>query len=413
MKPHHPTVLLALILSIALPASARPRPELAASPPMGWNSWNWFGKKSINEQVVRETVDAMVSSGLRDAGYTFVVVDGGWRDTQLAPDGGLRSHPERFPGGMKALADYAHSRGLKFGLHTVPGTHDCGGDPVGGLGHEEVQMKQFVDWGLDFLKIDRCRNKASGRSEDNGWTEDVVKAVYTKWSGLIEHCGRDMVFSISAYRFRDWYPQTCHMARTTYDIEARVTGGAVFDDGLTDNRSGKFHSVMNVVELNNAVAAHAGHGYWNDPDMLVTGEQGLSPDEQQTHFALWCIMSAPLMIGSDPRHMIDAERNLLLNREAIAIDQDSTEQGRRIRQTNGTEVWLKHLKHGRLAVLLVNRDAKETRQISFTRTDGGPKGTWIVRDVFSNKDLKISDGRISLSTPPHGSHLLIVSRGSK
>jgi alpha-galactosidase len=330
MNHHLPLLSLALALGLALPTAARPRPELAATPPMGWNSWNWHGKKDINEKVVRETIDAMVSTGLRDAGYTYVVVDGGWRDTQLGPDGKLYSHPVKFPGGMKALADYAHTRGLKLGVHLVPGTHDCGGDQVGSLGREEIHLKQFVEWGLDFLKIDRCKYKFSDESGYSTWTADLEKAVYTKWSNLIAGCGREMVFSISAYRYQDWYPETCHMARSSYDIACRFSGKAIFDDGKTENGAGQHLSVMTIAGLNNAAAAHARPGYWNDPDMLVTGEQGLTADEQQTHFALWCIMSAPLMLGNDPRAMKPAEKQLLLNREAIAINQDPTGQGRRV-----------------------------------------------------------------------------------
>src|SRR5690242_19416447 len=128
---------------------------LAPAPPMGWNSWNWFGKDQINEKIVREVIDAIVKNGLRDAGYKYVVVDGGWRDTVLGPNGELRADPHKFPHGIKALADYAHSKGLKFGLHTVPGTWDCGGDKVGGYGHEKVQIQQFVNWGIDFIKLDK------------------------------------------------------------------------------------------------------------------------------------------------------------------------------------------------------------------------------------------------------------------
>ena len=138
---------------------AQKNPDLAKTPPMGWNSWNWFGKKEINEQVVREVIDAIVNQGLKDAGYTYVVVDGGWRDVKLDPDGKLVAHPVKFPHGIKPLADYAHSKGLKFGLHVVPGTHDCGGDPVGGFNREEIHVRQFVEWGLDFIKLDLCRQK--------------------------------------------------------------------------------------------------------------------------------------------------------------------------------------------------------------------------------------------------------------
>jgi alpha-galactosidase len=133
-------------------------PDLAPTPPMGWNSWNYFGKHDINEKIVYEVIDAMVEHGLRDAGYNYVVIDGGWRDVKLSPEGKLLPHPEKFPNGIKPLADYAHERGLKFGLHTVPGTHDCGGDEVGGYNREELHIQQFVEWGLDFVKVDLCRH---------------------------------------------------------------------------------------------------------------------------------------------------------------------------------------------------------------------------------------------------------------
>jgi len=166
-------IIICLVL-ISQVSWAQPSQQLAPTPPMGWNSWNWFGKHQINETIVREVIDAMVANGLKDAGYEYVVVDGGWRDTTLAADGKLRPNPKRFPHGMKAFADYAHSKGLKFGVHTVPGTNDCGGDAVGGFGHEKVQVQQFADWGLDFIKLDKCRYKP-------GWTEDLLKKIYFKW----------------------------------------------------------------------------------------------------------------------------------------------------------------------------------------------------------------------------------------
>ena len=361
---------------------------------MGWNSWNWFGKKEINEKIVREVIDAMVDSGLRDAGYRYVVVDGGWRDTKLGPQGELLSHPEKFPHGMKALAAYAHSKGLKFGLHTVPGTHDCGGDPVGGLHHEEVHIKQFVDWGLDFVKVDKCRC-------DGGWTEDLVKAVYFKWSDLLANCGRDIVFSISAYTNREWYSQVCNMARTTGDIRAKVLRGAVFD--------GVKGSVMAIAIQNNEAAASAGNGYWNDPDMLVIGEQGLTLEEQKSHFALWCIMSAPLMLGNDPRTMTSHEKEIILNKDAIAINQDPTEQGRRVKADGDAEIWAKKLAGNRMAVLLLNRNGTTPQAASFTAKDIGLTGQLFARDVYAGKDLGAIDATFTRTLSPHGCALLLIS----
>ncbi len=388
-------------LGLAGAAKARTASALAPTPPLGWNSWNWHGKRAIDEKIVEETIDAMVASGLRDAGYVYVVIDGGWRDTQLGPNGELLAHPVKFPGGIKRLADYAHARGMKLGVHTTPGTHDCGGDPVGGFGHEEVHVRQFVEWGLDFVKVDRCRFEP-------GWTEEQVKAVYAKWGDLLAHCGRDIVFSISAYVFRDWYPDVCHLARTTHDIRDHNTGGARFDDGQPHGPRNPFLSVMTIAEETNRSAAAARPGYWNDADMLVVGRHGLTQEEQKAHFALWCLLSSPLMLGNDPRDMTPAEKEILLNREAIAINQDPTEQGRRIKQDNGAEVWMKRLRGGRVAVLLLNRDAAAARTIAFDARDAGLTGKWTARDVQAHADLGVFETSLARETPPRSAWFLLI-----
>jgi alpha-galactosidase len=396
------SVLSSLFLAFTSAVSwgARPFPELAKSPPMGWNSWNFHGKKDISEKVVQETIDAMVTSGLRDAGYVYVVVDGGWRDTKLGPNGELLAHPTKFPAGMKRLADYAHARGLKFGLHTAPGTHDCGGDAVGGFGREEVHLKQFVDWGLDLVKIDKCKYEP-------GWTEDKVKSSYAKWAELMTRSGREMIFSISAYEYRDWYPEVCHMARTTYDIRCRIhKGGGGFDDPeIRPNHL----SVMAIAEENSLAAPFAGKGYWNDPDMLITGDHGLSQDEQKAHFALWCLMSAPLMLGNDPRNMMQAEKEIVLNRECIAVNQDPTEQGRRVRVDGKTEIWVKKLADNRAAVLMLNRDGKSARNVTLRSSDLGFSGKWKARDVFGKQDLGTFEASLSKLARPHAGWFVLVS----
>ena len=292
-----------LFFSFSFTSFAQKRAELAKTPPMGWNSWNWYGKQDINEEKVREVIDAIAKNGLKDAGYNYIIIDGGWRDNKLDIDGKLLLDPVKFPSGMKALADYAHSKGLKFGVHTVPGTHDCGGDPVGGFNREEIHVKQFVDWGLDFVKVDLCRQKGdtckSCEKTKSGWSEVSIHDTYFKWSKLLNNCGKDIVFNISAYKFREWNPEVCNMSRTSFDIQSkRQKEGAIFNSEKRENRS--FMSVMAIAELNNKYASYAGKGYWNDPDMLVTGEQGLTFKEQQTHFCLWSIMTAPLFLGNDP-----------------------------------------------------------------------------------------------------------------
>jgi alpha-galactosidase len=388
--------LLAISILLFITASvwAQNKKALAPTPPMGWNSWNWFGKKEINENNMKECIDAIVSEGLLDAGYKYFVIDGGWRDTKLGPNGELLAHPEKFPHGMKALADYAHSKGLKFGLHTVPGTHDCGGDPVGGFGHEEVQIKQFVDWGLDFIKLDKCKYAA-------GWNEELLKQTYMKWRKLLDASGRDIVLSISAYKWRDWSPEIGQMARTTGDIKARVSKGAVFDTLPL--------SVMGVTEENNKLSAHAGNGFWNDPDMLATGEQGLNFEEQKTHFALWCVMSSPLILGNDPRKMNSEEKSILLNKDCISINQDPTEQGKKIKENDKVEIWMKHLQNGNLAVLLLNRNNDAKNKLSIKSSELGIEGKSVIKEVFSQKKIINQSGQLTFDLAPHGCAFMLIT----
>jgi alpha-galactosidase len=408
------SLLLSCALAISVTSLAQKNPQLAVSPPMGWNSWNWHGKRDINEQIVRETIDAMVEHGLKDAGYVYVVVDGGWRDTKTGPNGELLAHPVKFPSGMKALADYAHSKGLKFGVHVVPGTHDCGGDPVGGFGREELHVKQFVEWGLDFVKLDLCIQKSdpceSCVKTHNGWSEETIKASYLKWSELLHNCGRDILFSISAYWYRDWYPEYCNMARTTFDIMARCNGinKAVFNSEKRENKG--FLTVMGVSVINNAAAAAAGNGYWNDPDMAVIGEQGLTPEEQKSHLALWSIMSSPLFLGNDPRNMTPAEKELILNKEIIAINQDPTGQGKIIKEDGNTQVWAKKLSNGKVAVLMLNLDTTGEKEISLNLAEVGLKGKIKARDVINHKDIGTFKKEISLRAGTNQSWFLILGK---
>jgi len=382
--------------------------KLAPTPPMGWNSWNWFGKAAINERIVIEVIDAMVNEGLRDAGYKYVVVDGGWRDTKLGPNGELLAHPDKFPNGIKVLADYAHSKGLKFGLHTVPGTHDCGGDKVGGYGNEKVQIQQFVDWGIDFIKLDKCKflnaMPGSEKQADSGsWNEELLKDTYVKWSNLLKGCGRDIVLSISAYVWRDWYPEVGQMARTTGDIKARVGNPAktaVFDS----NRL----SVMGISEENSKWAKFAANGYWNDPDMLVTGEQGLSLEEQKVHFALWCLMSSPLMLGNDPRQMTQDEKDIILNRDGISINQDPTEQGRRIKTDGDCEIWAKKLKDGNVAVLLLNRNRSEDKSVTLNFSEIGISQNVKIKDIYAKKDIGSFSKSVSKQIKPQAGLFLLI-----
>ncbi|MCY4161492.1 MAG: glycoside hydrolase family 27 protein [Flavobacteriaceae bacterium] len=380
---------------------------LASSPPMGWNSWNYFGKHRINQGLVKQIIDSIADHGLKDAGYEYVVIDGGWRDTKLGPQGQLLSHPEKFPDGMKVLVDYAHSKGLKFGLHTVPGSHDCINDPVGGFGKEEIHVQQFVDWGIDFIKLDMCILK-------DGWTEDLLKETYYKWHRLLdEKSNHRIVLSISGYKFRTWNPQISQMSRTTGDISARVGGmsgtDAVFDGTISEKESTwKVYTIMEVAEENNQWHHYAGHGYWNDPDMLVTGDHGMSFAEQKSHFALWCIMSSPLMLGNNPLEISQEERKIILNETAIRINQDPTQQGKRMLQDDSSEVWAKKLRGGHVAVLLLNRSKVDKNHMRIDLKTLGIDQKVKVRDVYENKILGQSTESISYTINPQSSLFLLL-----
>jgi alpha-galactosidase len=412
MKNYVLVVLFTMAVASALHTYGQKRPELAPAPPMGWNSWNWFGKQEINEKIVYEVIDAMVDNGLRDAGYEYVVIDGGWRDTILSPEGKLLAHPVKFPGGIKPLAAYAHERGLKFGLHTVPGTHDCGGDEVGGFGREELHIQQFVDWGVDFVKVDLCRHadNTCDPSERTltGWCEELVKPVYEHWSKLLHHCGRDITFSISAYKLRDWDPELSNMSRTTHDIQSRrQKEGAIFHSDNKENKG--YLSVMACAEINNQHAKKAGNGYWNDPDMLVVGDQGLTEVEQETHFALWSIISAPLMLGNDPRNMSDFEKKLILNKEIIAVNQDPHEQGYLLKEEHLTQIWKKQLSNGDLAVLAINVNPSESKEVSINLIDIGRHKNVVIKDIIHNDDMVTTGNKITRVLKPHECAFLVIS----
>lgn len=394
-----------LILFLMVSVQAQNNKDLAGSPPMGWNSWNYFGKNDIDEKLIREVIDAMAEHKLNEYGYEYVVVDGGWRDTKLGSKGELLVN-DKFPSGMKALANYAHEKGFKFGLHTVPGSHDCGMDKVGGWGNEKMHVKQLVLWGVDFIKLDKCRFSLDENPDyprrdkrwHTGWTRDPenLEKAYAKWRKLLEESGREVVLSASAYRFFDWYPELTHMGRTTGDIRSKQSGRAVFD-----GKTRPHNSVMHIAEQNNKHYKHAGPGYWNDPDMMVTGDQGLTYEEQKVHFALWCIMSSPLILGNDPRTMSKDELNLITNKEAIGINQDPAEQGRRIKKEGPMEVWAKKLSDDRYGVLFINRDDTHSGKVSLEWENLNLIGEKTLRDVFAGKEIGKFEKVFSERIAPH------------
>jgi alpha-galactosidase len=334
---------------------------------MGWNSWNKFAEK-VNAQVVKEIADAMVSSGMKDAGYVYVNIDDTWEGKRDAQ--GVLQPNEKFPD-MKALADYVHSKGLKLGIYSSPGPKTCAGFE-GSYQHEEQDAKMWAAWGIDYLKYDWCSAKDVYKIDD-------MPAVYKKMSDALKATGRPIVFSLCQYGLRkvwEWGAASGgNLWRTTGDIED----------------SWKSMSTIGF-DKQTGLEKYAGPGHWNDPDMLEIGNGRMDIVEYRTHMSLWAMLAAPLLAGNDLRSMDDETKQLLTNAEVVAIDQDKLGvQGYRIAKDGRTETWVKPLEGGDLAVALFNRDDRP--QLMMAKwTDLNLKGNHHVRDVWAHADRgKIKD----------------------
>jgi alpha-galactosidase len=355
---------------------------LALTPPMGWNSWNKFGCH-ITEQLVRAAADTMVTSGMRDAGYGYVVIDDCWQ-TGRDEQGALSADPAKFPSGMKTLSDYIHAKGLKFGIYSDAGSKTCGGRP-GSQGYEYQDGRTFAAWGVDYLKYDWCWTGVRRAEEAYALMADALRAT-----------GRDIVFSICEWgkdRPWDWGPKIGNLWRTTTDIRNAWTGRVKFQIGMVD-----------IVDLNEPLYSHAGPGHWNDPDMLQIGNGGMTDSEERAHFSLWAIMAAPLLAGNDIANMDARVRDILLNKDVIAIDQDSLGlQGHRVRDDGDLEVWSKVLADGGRALVLFNRGAQPAEIAANWSELGYPaKLSAEVRDLWAHKSLGRKSGGFAATVPAHG-----------
>jgi alpha-galactosidase len=348
---------------------------------MGWNSWNHFGC-DVSAKLIKETADAMVASGMRDAGYQYVVIDDCW---QVARDGKGRivADSGRFPEGIKALADYVHSKGLKFGIYTDAGRKTCQGRP-GTFGSEELDARTYAEWGVDYVKEDWCY--AEGLD---------APTQYAKFRDALAKAGRPMVFSICEWgsnRPWEWGPKSGNLWRTTGDIEDR------------------WASMLANLDLSAQYAAAAAPGAWNDPDMLEIGNGGMTDDEYRAHLSLWAILAAPLIAGNDVRTMSPATRDILLNREVIAVDQDSLGlQGLLVQEpAPDLQVWAKRLRDGSRAVVLLNRSPLQT-VIGASWWRLGLRGPARVRDLWTHTDLGTFTDRFSATVPPHGAVMVRIT----
>lgn len=335
---------LLLILGIILSVEglrAQKYEELAKTPQMGWNSWNKFAC-DINEELIREIADAMIEKGIADAGYVYINLDDCWHASERNADGFIQCDAERFPSGIKALADYVHERGLKLGIYSDAGTHTCGGR-LGSLGHEYQDALQYARWGIDYLKYDWC-------STDN----INAKGAYTLMSNALRAAGRPILFSMCEWGIAkpwEWAKDIAHSWRTTGDIWLSF-------DQVQDLGTWKAWSVMHILDMNADLRRYAGPGHWNDPDMLEVGN-GLTQSEDRAHFTMWCMLSAPLILGNDIRTVSDQTLDIILNRRVIAIDQDPLGvQGYRFLDEGDFEVWLKPLAGGDWAFCMLNRGSE-------------------------------------------------------
>ncbi|HVZ30064.1 MAG TPA: glycoside hydrolase family 27 protein [Asticcacaulis sp.] len=384
--------LLAAPAAHALPGVLtfqKPKPDIAATPPMGWNSWNHF-HCDVDEAKIKGAADGMVASGMKDAGYQYVVIDDCWQVSRDA-DGKIVADPVKFPSGIKALADYVHSRGLKFGIYSDAGVLTCAKRP-GGRGHEYQDARTYAEWGVDYLKYDWC----------NTGTSDAA-STYTIMAMALRDSGRDIVFSLCEWGLnkpRDWAAPIGHLWRTTGDIK-----------DVWNVTDGHGHGVLNILDEQVPLVGDSGPNQWNDPDMLEVGNGGMTDTEYRSHFSLWAMLAAPLIAGNDLSKMDEATKTILTNKDVIAIDQDALGiQGRRAVKDGDYEVWVRPLKGGDRAVILLNRsEAAKDMSVNWETLDmpAGLKAD--VKDLWSKAVKTNVKGSYGASVPSHGVIMLRVT----
>ncbi|MCO8276213.1 ricin-type beta-trefoil lectin domain protein [Actinoplanes sp. TRM 88003] len=396
---------LLLLTGTAAPAQALDN-GVGRTPPMGWNSWNTFFC-NINESLIRGMADSIVSTGMRDAGYQYVVVDDCWMNPNRDSSGNLQADPTRFPSGMKALGDYIHGKGLKFGIYQAPLDKTCaqyfGNYPgaTGSQGHETQDARQFAAWGVDYLKYDWC--------SPSGTINEQV-ATFAKMRDALAATGRPILYSINSNSIhaktgpqRDW-GDVANIWRTTEDIQLVWKTNQVNDYPM---------GVQNIIDVNVPLAGYAEPGGFNDPDMMEVGRGTLTDTEQRSHFAMWAVMAAPLIAGNDIRSMSAATQTILKNPRLIAINQDTLgRQGAQVAGDADHRVLAKRLSNGDVAVALFNQ-SNATRTISTTAAAIGKSGasSYALVDAWTGATTATS-GSISASVPAHGTVVYRVSGGS-
>jgi len=360
---------LAVLLIVCMPVSlwAQKFVGLALTPPMGWNTWNTFGG-NISEDLIKGTATAMVNSGMLEAGYKCIVLDDVWMTKERDAQGNLVPDPNKFPSGMKALGDYLHNMGFKFGIYNCAGTKTCAGYP-GGRGHEYQDARLYASWSVDYIKYDWCNTGTANAPETYKTMRDALYAA-----------GRPIVFSLCEWGNNkpwEWAKDVGHLWRTTGDIADCWDCKRQWSTGF-----------KLILDKQVGLEKYAGPDHWNDPDMMEVGNKGLTLAESRAHFSLWCILAAPLMAGNDVRIMTDEIRDILTDSEVIALDQDLLgKQGYRFAKEGNKEVWVKELSDGAWGVCVLN-GGKETTEITVNWKDlSFLKGDYRVRDLWKKKDI--------------------------
>lgn len=376
---------------------------LAPTPPMGWMTWNLFAD-NIDEQMLREMADAMVSEGFRDAGYNYLFIDDGWqggRDNR----NNIIADPKKFPSGIKALADYVHARGLKLGIYSDAAQLTCAGYTAS-LGFEQQDAKTFASWGIDYLKYDYCHAPVD---------VETAKLRYKKMADALRGCGRDIVLGVCEWGPRKpWLWASAaggQLWRTTYDVRDMWID--------TVHKGGK--GIMNIVEETAPLHEYAGPEVgWNDMDMLVVGlkgtggpssdlgGKGCTDTEYESQMSLWCMLCSPLAMTNDLRHLGQAEKRILLNKEIIAINQDPLgRQAERKLKTDVLQVFVKPLAEGKWAIALLNTGDKALKHHQ-NFTDLGLEGKYKVRNVWTHQDLSRKATSWKGNIEPHQTIVLVL-----
>jgi alpha-galactosidase len=399
-------LLLSIAVSVSCHLLAQKFENLAPTPPMGWNSWNTF-QTNISEELVKGIADVMVSSGMRDAGYTYIVLDDGWMAMERDPKtGDLIPDPKKFPNGLKPVIDYVHSKGLKFGLYNCAGTKTCAGYP-GTRGYEYQDARFYASLGTDYLKFDWCNSERQDARES-----------YTTMSKALRTAGRPIIFSLCEWGNNkpwSWAEPVGQLWRTTGDITAQF-------DGIKKYENWHANGVMTIVDMQDTLRKYAGPNHWNDPDMLEVGN-GLTPAENRSHFSLWAILASPLMAGNDIRKMDENTRTVLTNKDVIAVNQDALGiQGFRYsKREDSLQIWFKPLSNDEWAVCFVNRSSvakpiefnwqnENVTDGLFNKALGAKTTTYKLRDLWTKKDAGTTKKPLKAVVQPHDVLMLRLSK---